>query len=333
MGYDIDIDGYISADAYSKDYVKQILASKANKAVTMRISSQGGSLMHGLAMSDRIGEHGNVEVSMYGFNASAATVATLKAKSVKMASNSFYLIHKIMNPVMVMEMMNADEMRALVDEILANADENDKLDKVLAQMYCDKTGKTLAEILAMMKTGGWLTAQEAKDMGFVDEVFKSSDKVNMSSMESKLNVFGLPTHGLNQSNLFTNQTSYQMKKQFDKVNTVIGVAQLESSEDGVFLNETQIEALDTAIVEAENSVTAITADRDTAVANATTLQTTLDSQTAEIANLTTQVENLKSRAGATTQSVNQQTDEQAEGSKDNVMATMNAAREIYNFVK
>ena len=337
MDYQIDIDGYIGDGSYSKDYVKSVLDRNKNKAVDMRMSSQGGSLNHGLGIADRIGEHGNVSAFMYGFNASAATVATLKCKKVAMASNAFYLIHKVMNPVMVFTMMNADEMRALITELESNIEENDKIDRVIAQMYCDKTGKSETEILDLMKKGGWLNAQEAKQWGFVDEVFKSSDKVNMKTMESKLLAFGLPVNGIDKENLFTNQINKTMKKQFIKVNAVIGVEKLESDNDGVYLNEAQIESIETQIDTLEQSVATEKANVVTEKAavtaadtRANTAEATVATQATKITELETQITNLKKGAGDTTKDLNKETDDNAGEVKDEFLNSVANARKLFN---
>ena len=46
----------------------------------------------------------------------------------------------------------------------------DKLDSHVAAMYAVRCSKPQADLLALMKTGGWLTASEAKEWGFVDDV-------------------------------------------------------------------------------------------------------------------------------------------------------------------
>jgi len=344
--YNIDIDGYIGAGAYSNEYVKSVLEKNEDKSVTMRMSSQGGSLIHGLGIADRIGEHGNVEVSMFGFNASAGTVATLKCKKVLMASNGFYLIHKVMNPVMVFSMMNADEMRALITELESNIEENDKIDQVIAQMYLErasKKGKTEADVLALMKKGGWMNATEAEQWGFVDEIFKSSEKVNMKSMESKMNAFGLPTNGINAENLFTNQINKIMKKQFAKVNTVIGVTELVSNDEaGVFLNEQQLEKIETNIDTLEKSVetekaNVITEKAATTAADtrANTAEATVATQATEITELKAQIVNLNKGAGAGTGGVVIESDDQGgddSESKDDFMNTVASSRKLYNML-
>ena len=46
----------------------------------------------------------------------------------------------------------------------------EKMDANVAQMYATKCQKSQEELLALMKKGGWLTAQEALEWGFVDEI-------------------------------------------------------------------------------------------------------------------------------------------------------------------
>ena len=46
----------------------------------------------------------------------------------------------------------------------------EKIDLNIAAMYADKCKKDKQALLDLMKVGGWLTAQEALDWGFVDEI-------------------------------------------------------------------------------------------------------------------------------------------------------------------
>ena len=301
--YQIDIDGTIGGWDYSKDYVKNRLNENKGKSVLMRMNSSGGSLTHGLAMSDRIQEHGDVTAHLMGFNASAATLAVLKAKKVCMASNGFYLIHKVMSPVDIWEDLNADQMEALISELIADKLENDKIDQVLAQMYADKTGKTMQEMLDLMKIGGWMTANEALDWGFVDEILPTAEKINMAAMKEKLNAFGLTSKRINKEDLFTTKNNFKMKKQFDKVNAVIGVDKLESDKDGVFLNEEQIEKIDSRIGILENKVEAVKTNLTKSKEAVTSAEADIVLKDAEIAELKLQVENLNKGAGDKTNTV------------------------------
>lgn len=51
----------------------------------------------------------------------------------------------------------------------------DKMDSNIAEMYAKKCKKEPADLLALMKKGGWLTAKEALEWGFVDEITEYED--------------------------------------------------------------------------------------------------------------------------------------------------------------
>lgn len=331
--YQIDIDGFIGDWEYSKEYVKRKLDENKNKPVLMRMNSNGGKLSHGLSMADRIQEHGNVTAHLMGFNASAATLATLKAKKVCMADNGFYLIHKCMTPIVIWENLNADQMEALIEQLIADKLENDKIDQVLAQMYANKTGKTMEEMLALMKIGGWMNAKEAFQWGFVDEILKSNEKVNMATMKERLNAFGLPSTRINSENLFTIINKIEMKKQPIKINAVIGVDKLEADEAGVFLNEVQIDLVEAKMIELENSITTETAATAAAVTRAETAENAVIAKDTKITALETQIANLNKGAGAKSDPIKKETDDDGDGDdKDEFSNTVKSSRELFNLL-
>lgn len=330
--YQIDIDGYIGDWGYSKGYVKQKLNECKGKPVLMRLCSNGGSLAHGMGINDRIKEHGDVTVHMYGFNASSSTIAAIGAKKVCMSANGFYLIHKVMSPVSIWENLNADQLETLIADLISEKLENDKIDQVIAQMYANKTGKTLEQMLQLMKVGGWMNAREAKEWGFIDEILDDKEKINMVSMKEKLNAFGLPTNRINNEDLFNSKISKEMKKQPVKINAVIGVEQLESSEEGVYLNETQIEAIETKLVENENSISTSIDATKAAEKRAETAEATVTTQATKITELEAQIENLKKGPGESTGKSNEKTDKEAAAgqAKDSFTATVESARKLYD---
>jgi len=333
--YHIDIDGYIGEYQYSKRFVKNELSKYPGQLVRVRINSMGGSLDHGLDIADRFGEHGNVEVDLFAMNASAATLATLKAKKVRMSSSGFYLIHKVMNWVDIWGNLNADEIAQAIEDLTKNKEENQKMDLIIAQMYSEKTGKSINEMLNLMKVGGWLTAAEAKEWGFVDEIINVKEKLNLGEMSNKLNAFGLPTNCISKSNFFTNiKTSEPMNKQPLKINAILKVEQLESTEnDGVFLNEAQIETIDKEIETLQGQVNTLTTEKTNAEQRATTAEAQVAEKDNQIAALNTQVENLKNNAGATTTaSTGKQTDGKTEEVEEDFFNTANAAKSLYDFL-
>lgn len=341
--YNIDIDGYIGEWYYSKRYVRQELEKSNDEVFRVRMNSLGGQLDHGLDISDRFSDHGNVEVDLFGFNASAATLATLGAKTVRMSASGFYLIHKVMNWIDIWGSKNADEIATIITELEANKQENEKMDLVIAQKYSDKTGKSINELLDLMKVGGWLNATEAKEWGFVDEIIKSKDKVNMQEMQNKLNAFGLPTNMIRKENLFTNKIEQPMKKQFIKVNAILGVEKLESTEEGVYLNEAQIEALDTKVNELETSVTTEKENARLATEKVATAEQKENEAKAEVVEkekkinkLTAEIKTLKGTAGDGTSSVVKENDvtdtDHAVDSAASFTSCAKSAKEMYDML-
>jgi len=299
MTYDIVIDDFIGSYGYTKTFVAQKLDACKKKTTNVLMNSMGGSLDHGLNICERFGQKGNVTVDLIGFNASAATLATLKANKIRMSANGFYLIHKAMNGVDIYGNLNADQMQQIVDDLSANIEENNKIDAVIAQMYTAKTGKPIEEMLALMKVGGWLNATEALNYGFVDEIIPTSSKLNFKGLEEKFNAFGLPTSRITTENLFTNKNKIDMTKQPLKINAILGVEKLEKDDEGVFLNEAQIDLIDAQVETLENSIVTEQAATTAAIARAETAENAVTANATKITELEAQIVNLKAAPGAT----------------------------------
>lgn len=199
MDYQLIIDYTIGCWGYSKQYVRSILAGYKGKHIDVKISSYGGDLDHGLDIRQQFVDHGDVTVHIHGFTASAATVIAMGAKKVCMSRYAMFLVHKCSNFIDVWGNLNADEMQKLIEDLTENKKENDKIDVVLANLYAARCKKKVSEILDVLKAGRWLTAQEALDYGFIDEIEDEpagKAPVIDAALKSKLNAFGLGTDGL-----------------------------------------------------------------------------------------------------------------------------------------
>lgn len=283
MVYNIEIDDYIGRWGVSKQNISAQLGALKNKDVTVRINSLGGSLDHGLDIRQQFIDHGRVTAYLFGFVASAASIASLGANTVRISKYAFYLVHKVSNWVDAWGQMNADQIADLIEQLKQNKLENDKMDLVLAQMYANKCKKQVKDILDVLKKGEWLTAQEALDYGFVDEIIEEGEKLNYSeAMGRKFNSLGLPqlprvkedssllTQILNVGNRILEKVNKKdktpvdtenqskkdivMKKDFMKVNSILQVEGFEFSNGKVELTEEQIKAINDKLDKLESDI-------------------------------------------------------------------------------
>ncbi len=178
MAKEVIIDGYIGPYAYSKQYIRAMLEGSKGKETKVKISSLGGDLNHAINIHDQFVEHANIVVEFSSFSASSATIIALGAKTSKMNKNSFYLIHKVMSWIDEWGYMNEDDLEEIIAKLEKEKNENAKITLQIAKMYSDKSGKSVKDILDLMKKQTWLTAEEAKEWGFVDEITESATKVN-----------------------------------------------------------------------------------------------------------------------------------------------------------
>lgn len=324
MNYQLTIDAFIGPWAYSKQYVRNVLASYKGKHVDVKISSLGGNLDHGLDIRQQFMDHGDVTVYLSGFVASAATVIAMGAKRIVMSKYAMFLVHKCSNFLDVWGSYNADQMQQLINELEANKKENDKIDVVLANMYADKCGKKVSDILTILKEGRWLTAQEAKDYGFIDEISEPEGKeakLNFSAeMGAKFNALGIPTLGLdiasapdveqpvknslleriakalgigNESEKSNQKRIPTMEKKtfkFNKVESLLKLDSITPDADGkVSLTADQFEAINNQL--------------DTLESEATKHADAIKAKDDEITSLKEQIENLKNAPGAETNDI------------------------------
>lgn len=168
--YDLHLKGFVGGYDFDSAYVEYVLSRHPDSEVTVLIDSLGGSLATALSIASAFSRHGNVSVHFAGMNASAATIAALGAKRVTMEASAMYLVHKCSSSVFEWGSLNADELSALIADLEAQKRDLEKMDLNVATMYAKRTCKPKNELLDLMKVGGWMTADEAKEWGFIDEI-------------------------------------------------------------------------------------------------------------------------------------------------------------------
>lgn len=174
--YHISLKGYVGGYDFDRSTVDRELAKNEGKQVNVLIDSLGGSLATGLSISAAFRNHGNVNVHFVGLNASAATIALLGAARISIDAGAMYLVHKCSMAFFEWGSLNSDQFATLIADCEKIKADLDKLDLNCAQLYASRCKRKTEDLLALMKAGGWLTAKEALDWGFVDEITDLADE-------------------------------------------------------------------------------------------------------------------------------------------------------------
>ena len=174
--YHISLKGYVGGADFDRATVDKELAKNEGKQVNVLIDSLGGSLATGLSISAAFKNHGNVNVHFVGLNASAATIASLGAAHISIDAGAMYLVHQCSMAFFEWGSLNSAQFATLIADCEKIKADLDKLDLNCAQLYAARCKRKPEDLLALMKAGGWLTAKEALDWGFVDEITDLADE-------------------------------------------------------------------------------------------------------------------------------------------------------------
>ena len=185
--FNIDILGEISESVNSYNVVQREISNARGKELNLVISSGGGSVTEGMAIADLIANYPEETTATgIGLVASIATVVLLSADKVKMTENAFIMIHRPWSYTMG----NADELEATAELL-------DKMEAKLLDIYTASVIKRKGsqenlenKITEMMAAETWLTAQEALEFGFIDEIVKVGEKnIDLLPLQNSLSKF------------------------------------------------------------------------------------------------------------------------------------------------
>jgi len=179
--FDLKLKGTVGYWDFNKHTVDNLLDSKQDQEVNVLIDSLGGSVADALSISSAFAAHGNVNVHYRGMNASAATISSMGAKHISIDASALYLVHKCSFVIFEWDALNADELLAKAEEYKKKAEDAEKIDITIATMYAKRCKKPMNELKDLMAEEKWLTAQEAKEWGFVDEIVEDCDQLHLTA--------------------------------------------------------------------------------------------------------------------------------------------------------
>lgn len=340
--YQLHLKGFVGGYDFDADYVDYILGKNTGKEVHVLIDSLGGKSNTALSIFSAFKRHGNVNVHFVGMNASAATIASLGAKHITMDSSAMYLVHKCSIGFFEWGQMNSDDLQALIDGIGQQKADLDKLDANIAQMYAARCKKDSAELLDLMKAGGWLTAKEALAWGFVDELTDYEDEnapVLTDAVANAMASAGIPipdmplmatpeksaiarffnslaafftgaqrqqgTDNLIPNDQTTNSPKKQtpMKKILTSICAILACEHLLSNDGKVTLEEGQLDELETAITTDRQKISQLQAQVETLTSEKRQLESDKQTLTTTNQQLTAEVATLKQKPAETSSHV------------------------------
>ena len=177
----------------SAGYVSRKLSEHKEEPVDVYISSLGGDVNTALQIRQLFVEHGQVTCHLHGFVASAATILATGAKTVRMGKFSLFMIHKCSSWQDQWGQMNADDIAEAIRKLSTAKQALDQVDRVVGSIYAQRTGKPLADMVELMRKETWMTATEANNIGFADEIIDEPATTAMTDeLSARIVACGLP---------------------------------------------------------------------------------------------------------------------------------------------
>lgn len=158
----------------AKDFADDLKALGPVTALTVRINSGGGEFFAGLAIGNLLRTHpAKVTVKIDGLAGSIASVIAMAGDTVEMPSNAMMMVHNV-----------SWWASGTAEDLRETADVMDQMRKSLVAAYRAKTGLADAKLDELLTDSGtWMTAAEAKELGFCDVVTDAVDATNFARVD------------------------------------------------------------------------------------------------------------------------------------------------------
>lgn len=153
----------VTGDGATAASVAGALRAIGRQPVTVQVNSPGGSVFEGIAIYNLLRSHpAKVTVDVLGLAASAASVIAMAGDEIRMAPGTMMMVHRPWGLVIG----NDEDFREAAETFKAIGD-------CMVDIYQARTGRSRAEIDAMMVGETFMSADEAVAERFADRVDKS----------------------------------------------------------------------------------------------------------------------------------------------------------------
>jgi ATP-dependent Clp protease protease subunit len=176
---EMEIDGVISQYSWFEDEItpkifkEQLYQNGRGGPVLMKLNSPGGDVIAAAKMRAIMTDYpGEITVRIEGMAASAAVIVAISGRRVQITDAAYMMIH---DPAVVvfLAQLDIETLGKLRDDLRAIKDG-------IVPAYSAKTGLTEERIARMMTSETWMSAREAVELGFADEIYSGGQQAPRS---------------------------------------------------------------------------------------------------------------------------------------------------------
>lgn len=155
--------GWLFDEITPKQFKADLDALGDVSEIRVFINSEGGDVFAAQSILTMLKRHAaTVTVHIDGLAASAASIIAMAGDKVIMPRNAMMMVH---NP-WTFSAGDSEEFRKVADML-------DQVRESIVAAYEDKTGMSRDELIALLNAETWMTAEEAVEFGFADEIEKA----------------------------------------------------------------------------------------------------------------------------------------------------------------
>ncbi|MBR8701451.1 MULTISPECIES: head maturation protease, ClpP-related [unclassified Fusobacterium] len=214
-----------------KDILAELEEYGPLDSIEVIINSPGGSVTEGVAIYEALKTHpARVDVKIVGECCSIATVIAMAGDTIQMANTSLFMIH---DPIGYLGGNEKDFVQ--MAELLKKIKDN------IINAYITKTHLSREEISELMSNETYLTAEEAKEKGFITDILdhKASKKI-MNMRMSALDAYKFQ----NRKKDNKEEKIVDIKELMEKYPELYNQIKNEGKNEGAVSERVRIEALD-----------------------------------------------------------------------------------------
>ena len=186
----INLDGVVGWEILAEDVNN--LIDNTTGDITFDLNSGGGFITEGVSILNKIRSYSRGKtIARVSYAASMMTQIALACDEVHVYDNAIFMIHNAQG----FAVGDHREMRK-------QADMQDRMSGMLAQLYAKKSEKSVDEVRQMMDDDTWLFGEEILNIGFADEVINTDrEKDKQASIDMSMGMFKKATKALEEEAL------------------------------------------------------------------------------------------------------------------------------------